>query len=70
MDPDYGAAWVGQALIAKHFGDQRASRVLFEHAVSLTEGSLQEADYGLGEAAFDASVDMRRRMRQTRGSPR
>lgn len=54
VDPDYGAAWVGQALIASHFGDHRASRVLFEHAVSLTEGSLQEADYGLGEAAFDA----------------
>ncbi|CDS02072.1 related to antiviral protein SKI3 [Sporisorium scitamineum] len=54
VDPDYGAAWVGQALIAQHFGDYRASRVLFEHAVSLTEGSLQEADYGLGEAVFDA----------------
>lgn len=54
VDPDYGAAWVGQALIAKHFDDHRASRVFFEHAVSLTEGSVQEADYGLGEAVFDA----------------
>lgn len=53
VDPDYGAEWVGQALIAKQFGDHRASRVLFEHAVSLTEGSLHEADYGLGEAVFD-----------------
>ncbi|GAC95416.1 hypothetical protein PHSY_002992 [Pseudozyma hubeiensis SY62] len=54
VDPDYGAAWVGQALVAQHFGDHRASRVLFEHAVSLTEGSLQEADYGFGEAVYDA----------------
>lgn len=54
VDPDYGAAWVGQALIAQHYGDHRASRVLFEHAVSLTEGSVLEADYGLGEAVFDA----------------
>ncbi|KAJ9476702.1 Superkiller protein 3 [Pseudozyma hubeiensis] len=54
VDPDYGASWVGQALVAQHFGDHRASRVLFEHAVSLTEGSLQEADYGLGEAVYDA----------------
>lgn len=54
VDPDYGAAWVGQALIARHFGDHRASRVLFEHAVSLTEGSVQEADYGLGQAVFDS----------------
>lgn len=54
VDPDYGAAWVGQGLIAQHFGDHRASRVLFEHAVSLTEGSVQEADYCLGKAVFDA----------------
>ncbi|UTT94715.1 hypothetical protein NDA17_001206 [Ustilago hordei] len=54
VDPDYGAAWVGQALIAKHFGDERASRVLFEHAVILTEGSVGEADYGLGQAVFDS----------------
>ncbi len=54
VDPDYGRAWVGQALVAKHFGDERASRVLFEHAVGLTEGSLGEADYGLGQAVYDA----------------
>lgn len=53
-DPDYGPAWVGQALVAKHYGDHRASRVLLEHAVTLTEGSVQEADYGLGESVFDA----------------
>ncbi|PWZ02562.1 hypothetical protein BCV70DRAFT_2683 [Testicularia cyperi] len=46
-DPDYGPAWVGQALVAKHYGDLRAGRVLFEHAVSLTEADLLEADYGL-----------------------
>ncbi|SNX81782.1 related to antiviral protein SKI3 [Melanopsichium pennsylvanicum] len=54
VDPDYGAAWVGQALIAKHYGDHRASRVLFEHAVSLTEASEEEADYGLGLAVYEA----------------
>lgn len=54
VDPEYGVAWVGQALIARHWGDERVSRGLFEHAVFLTEGSLEEADYGFAQACLDA----------------
>ncbi|KAN0063561.1 Superkiller protein 3 [Thecaphora frezii] len=51
-DPDAAEAWVGQALVASHHGDARARRVLFDHAVKLSQGALLEADYGFGESVF------------------
>lgn len=36
LDPDYALAWVGQGLVATQNGHIADSRVLFEHAVSLT----------------------------------
>jgi superkiller protein 3 len=36
LDPDHTMVWVGQALIATRNGNHADSRMLFEHAVSLS----------------------------------
>lgn len=57
LDPDYAPAWVGQGVVASQFyGDMPAAKVLFEHAVRLSEGSLAAADYGLAYAAHTILV--------------
>jgi superkiller protein 3 len=43
LDPDLATAWVGQAFVAQHHDDEQAARVLFEHAVGLSEGSAVSA---------------------------
>lgn len=51
LDPDYAPAWAGQGVVAARFhGDTEAAKMLFEHAVRLSEGSLAVADYGLASA--------------------
>ncbi|KAK0529946.1 Superkiller protein 3 [Tilletia horrida] len=52
LEPDWAQAWVGQAFVAKAHQDEASSRALFEHAVSLSEGSVLEADYGFARAVF------------------
>ncbi|KAE8260113.1 hypothetical protein A4X13_0g561 [Tilletia indica] len=52
LEPDWSPAWVGQAFVAKAHADEQSSRALFEHAVSLSESSLLEADYGFASAVF------------------
>ncbi|KAE8185214.1 hypothetical protein CF336_g7503, partial [Tilletia laevis] len=52
LEPDWSPAWVGQAFVAKAHQDEQSSRALFEHAVSLSESSLLEADYGFASAVF------------------
>ncbi|SPO40180.1 related to SKI3 - protein involved in exosome mediated 3` to 5` mRNA degradation [Pseudozyma flocculosa] len=58
-DPDAAEAWVGQALVAQHHGDARATRVLFDHAVKLSQGAVLEADYGFGQSVFSSSPSSR-----------
>ncbi|KAI9442528.1 TPR-like protein [Lactarius indigo] len=43
LDPDHTMAWVGQALVATRNGHHADSRMLFEHAVSLS-ADVPEAD--------------------------
>ncbi|PWN39848.1 TPR-like protein [Ceraceosorus guamensis] len=52
LDPDLPQAWAGQAYIALRHGDEAASRVLFAHAVNLSESSCLEADYGFASGVY------------------
>ncbi|KAK0545390.1 Superkiller protein 3, partial [Tilletia horrida] len=52
LEPEWAEAWVGQAFVAKAHQDEQSSRALFEHAVTLSEGSVLEADYGFGNAVY------------------
>ncbi|KAI5476323.1 hypothetical protein MNV49_007836, partial [Pseudohyphozyma bogoriensis] len=53
LDPDYGAAWVGQARLATLAGHTREASVLLEHAFTLG-ATTPEADVGYAESAFKA----------------
>lgn len=52
LSPDLPEAWVGQAYVAQHHKDEASARILFEHAVNLSEGSTLEADYGFASGLF------------------
>lgn len=51
LDPDWGAAWVGQATLASMAGHTKEAAVLLEHAFSLG-GATPQADIGYAESAF------------------
>ncbi|VDB87360.1 unnamed protein product [Peniophora sp. CBMAI 1063] len=51
LDPDYALAWVGQGLVATQNGHLADSRVLFEHAVSLT-AEVPDADLEFAQREF------------------
>ncbi|KAF8270248.1 TPR-like protein [Lactarius quietus] len=52
LDPDHTMAWVGQALVATRNGHQADSRMLFEHAVSLS-ADVPEADLEFSKREFN-----------------
>jgi superkiller protein 3 len=45
LDPDHTMAWVGQALIATRNGHHTDSRMLFEHAVSLSADVVSQQNH-------------------------
>ncbi|KAH9083896.1 TPR-like protein [Lactarius deliciosus] len=51
LDPDHTMAWVGQALVATRNGHHADSRMLFEHAVSLS-ADVPEADLEFSKREF------------------
>ncbi|KAI0027005.1 TPR-like protein [Vararia minispora EC-137] len=51
LDPDYHLAWVGQGLVATKNGHFADSRILFEHAVSLTT-EVPDADLEFARREF------------------
>ncbi|ORY31409.1 putative translation repressor [Naematelia encephala] len=51
-DPDYAPAWLGQGLLADRNGDKDHAKALFAHAVTLSAGSLLEADLALAASTF------------------
>ncbi|KAH9058809.1 TPR-like protein [Lactarius vividus] len=51
LDPDHTMAWIGQALIATRNGHHADSRMLFEHAVSLS-ADVPEADLEFSKREF------------------
>ncbi|KAL8292821.1 hypothetical protein RQP46_000515 [Phenoliferia psychrophenolica] len=51
LDPDWGAAWVGQATLAELAGHSTEASVLLAHAFTLA-GSTPEADIGFATSAF------------------
>ncbi len=55
-DPDYAHAWLGQGLVALLFGDAKEARLLFTHAIEISESSssLTKRQYAL--ATFDHLV--------------
>jgi superkiller protein 3 len=52
MDPDYARAWFGQGVLAEKDGQGEQAVSLFAHAVTLSAGSLLEADLALAIQAF------------------
>lgn len=52
LDPDHTMVWVGQALIATRNGHHADSRMLFEHAVSLS-ADVPEADIAFSRRELD-----------------
>ncbi|WFC99924.1 Superkiller protein 3 [Malassezia yamatoensis] len=51
--PDWPASWLGRAMVlAQHSTDLRARVSLLEHACSLSENTLLEADYAFAYASF------------------
>ena len=55
-DPDFAHAWLGQGLVALLFGDAKEARLLFTHAIEISESSslLTKRQYAL--ATFDQLV--------------
>ncbi|KAK4687772.1 superkiller protein 3, partial [Tremellales sp. Uapishka_1] len=53
MDPDYGNAWLGQGMLAERNGDKEHAKALYAHAVTLSAGSLLEADLALAVSTFE-----------------
>lgn len=51
LDPDWTAAWVGQAILAEMAGHSEESTMLFQHAFTLV-GTTPEADIGFATTAF------------------
>ncbi|WWC62437.1 uncharacterized protein I303_105033 [Kwoniella dejecticola CBS 10117] len=52
-DPDYAPAWFGQGMLAERNGDKHNAKALYSHAVTLSAGSLLEADLALAIATFE-----------------
>ena len=52
MDPDCATAWLGQGFIADKNGEKEHARALFAHAVTLSAGSLLEADLAQAVSTF------------------
>jgi len=52
LDPDYSRAWFGQGVLAERDGQRDQAASLFAHAVTLSAGSLLEADLALAIQAF------------------
>ncbi|WOO77688.1 Superkiller protein 3 [Vanrija pseudolonga] len=52
LDPDYARAWFGQGLLAERDGERHQATGLFAHAVTLSAGSLLEADLALAVGSF------------------
>lgn len=57
MDPDYARAWFGQGVLAARDGQQEQADSLFAHAVTLSAGSLLEADLALALGAHARSLN-------------
>ncbi|WWD18361.1 hypothetical protein CI109_102811 [Kwoniella shandongensis] len=53
IDPDYARAWFGQGLLAERYGDKDHAKALFSHSVTLSAGSLLEADLALAVSTFE-----------------
>ncbi|WVQ65903.1 uncharacterized protein L199_004081 [Kwoniella botswanensis] len=53
IDPDYAPAWFGQGMLADRNGDKQHAKALYSHAVTLSAGSLLEADLALAIATFE-----------------
>ncbi|WVF69336.1 hypothetical protein IAT40_004112 [Kwoniella sp. CBS 6097] len=53
LDPDYAPAWFGQGMLAERNGDRDQAKALFAHSVTLSAGSLLEADLALAIATFE-----------------
>ncbi|WVR06249.1 hypothetical protein IAU60_003279 [Kwoniella sp. DSM 27419] len=53
IDPDYAPAWFGQGMLADKNGDREHAKALFAHSVTLSAGSLLEADLALAIATFE-----------------
>lgn len=52
MDPDYSRAWFGQGILAQRDEQYDQAASLFAHAVTLSTGSLLEADLALALGSF------------------
>ncbi|WWC70645.1 uncharacterized protein I206_104596 [Kwoniella pini CBS 10737] len=52
-DPDYAPAWFGQGILADRNGDKQNAKALYAHAVTLSAGSLLEADLALAITTFE-----------------
>lgn len=53
LDPEWAPCWLGRAMVlADRHSDDRLSRSLFHHAISLSQGSLLEADYRFALSTF------------------
>ncbi|WVQ96835.1 hypothetical protein IAU59_003942 [Kwoniella sp. CBS 9459] len=53
IDPDYAPAWFGQGMLAERNGERDQAKALFAHSVTLSAGSLLEADLALAIATFE-----------------
>ncbi|WWC88759.1 uncharacterized protein L201_003672 [Kwoniella dendrophila CBS 6074] len=56
IDPDYAPAWLGQGMLAERNGDKQNAKALYSHSVTLSAGSLLEADLALAIATFERFV--------------
>nr|XP_019045775.1 superkiller protein 3 [Kwoniella bestiolae CBS 10118]OCF24705.1 superkiller protein 3 [Kwoniella bestiolae CBS 10118] len=52
-DPDYAPAWFGQGMLAERNGDKQNAKALYSHSVTLSAGSLLEADLALAIATLE-----------------
>ncbi|KAL7425055.1 Superkiller protein 3 [Cryptotrichosporon argae] len=64
LDPEYAAAWLGQGLVARANGDVEQTRNLLSHAVTLSAGSLLEADLALAVTIFDRHLSAKSMLHQ------
>ena len=52
IDPDYARAWLGQGFVCDKKGEKDQAKALFAHSVTLSAGSLLEADLAQAITAF------------------
>ncbi|WRT67666.1 uncharacterized protein IL334_004638 [Kwoniella shivajii] len=52
-DPDYAPAWFGQGMLAEKNGEKDNAKALYSHSVTLSAGSLLEADLALAITTFE-----------------